>query len=270
LKLLFWNLQGKKPLDEAAELIHEVDCDIAAFCECSDDFAADVQVQLNALYSKGYRHQETPGCNRIKVLVRDALNSISLLNQHKYFSLMLLKQGAQRLILAFVHMPSKLHSGEDELRSLCEKLTHQISAEEMANDVQDSLVIGDFNVNPFESPIISFSGLLATNSMDCVERDQWTRKGDTKRVFFNPMWSLYAQHLHQPGSHHYRRLTEDVIEWHFLDQVIIRASLISKFSLPDLRLVDSTTRFSFRKKSGKPFVSDHLPISCRLNLAGGI
>ncbi|MBK9161156.1 MAG: endonuclease/exonuclease/phosphatase family protein [Nitrosomonadales bacterium] len=266
MKILFWNTQNKPLVSELTELILEEDCDVAAFCETTDATVLATVSALGAQHNKAYLFQATPGCERIRVVLKDGFEVVSLLNQHKYFSLMKLCSAGKELIVGFVHFPSKYSHSLDEVRRASELLHMQLQEEERTHGVIDSLIIGDFNVDPFEMPMISFSGLSATNSRDCFSKDVVTRADESKRLFYNPMWSLYSLHAERPGSHKYRRLGEDVISWHFLDQVIIRPSLIDKFDFNALKLISNTTNYSFANRNGKPSLSDHLPIACEIGL----
>ena len=68
----------------------------------------------------------------------------------------------------------------------------------------------------------------------------------------------------RPGTHRYVRLGEDVVSWHFLDQVIIRPSVVDKFKFESLRLCYGTENYSYLNSNHAPTLSDHLPIMCEL------
>ncbi|WP_320153152.1 hypothetical protein [uncultured Tolumonas sp.] len=114
--------------------------------------------------------------------------------------------------------------------------------------------------------MISFYGMGASNGIDCSQRDTITCSGESNRLFYNPMWTLYSSNKDFPGTHKYARTGEDVVSWHFLDQVIIRPSLIEKFSFDSLSIITNTTQYKFTNKNNKPSLSDHLPIKCELAL----
>lgn len=264
MKLLFWNTENKDLTEEILELIVYEDVDIAAFCESSNAAAEEIINKLQQIHNKQYIFQETPGCDRIKVIVKAQLGNISLLTQHTYFSLVKLERKDNPLILGFVHLPSLAYHTPEQIRRAAQTLNERVQQEERLHEINDSLIIGDFNVNPFETPMIEFSGMGAINSSDALRREHVTDGGETKRLFFNPMWTLYSKYRERPGSHKYARLGVDVIHWHFLDQVIIRPSLISRFKFDELKIIDETKSFKLRGRYGTPKTSDHLPITCRL------
>lgn len=266
MKILFWNLKQQNLVKETAELVHEENIDFMAFSEASNAFVEELINILKSDYDQVFYFHETPGCDRIKVVTKLKLNEVMLLNQHKYFSLMLIMGNKRPLIVGMVHLPSKRYHEPDEIRRASEILYISILNEEEIHDVNDSLIFGDFNVDPFEMPMVSFTGMCATNHRDCISREIVTRAGEAKRVFYNPMWSLYSAFGQKPGTHKYDRYGEDVICWHFVDQVIIRPSLIDAFKFNSLKVLNGTTGHKYTNKNGLPNLSDHLPITCEVEL----
>ena len=266
MKILFWNLNNQNLVHETAELVHTEHIDFMAFSETNVEFVEKIINILELNYNKVFYFHETPGCNRIKVVSTLKFNEIMLLNQHKYYSLMLLNGNERPLIIGMVHFPSKRYHSPDEIRRAFEILHTSISHEEEIHGVNDSLIVGDFNVDPFEMPMVSFTGMCATNATDCIARDIVTRAEEGKRLFYNPMWSLYSVFAQRPGTHKYSRFGEDVIRWHFVDQVIIRPSLIDAFKFNSLKLISGTKVHKYTNKNGVPNLSDHLPIACEVEL----
>lgn len=265
MKFLFWNIQNKDLLEEVTELIVEEDCDIFAVAETDDALIEKVVEKLRIEYNAGYYSYSTPGCERIKIIAKFPIANMSLLNQHKYFSLIKVESGENAIIVGFVHLPSKYSHTLDIIRSISELLGNQLILEEDAHSITESILIGDFNTDPFEMPMISFSGISATNGIDCSNRGTVTRTGLKSKLFYNPMWTLYSKYKERPGSHRYIRLGEDVVSWHFLDQVIIRPTLVDDFNFESLRLIFETTNYNYLNINKAPKLSDHLPLTCEIN-----
>ncbi|MDA3788991.1 MAG: hypothetical protein PF503_10945 [Desulfobacula sp.] len=264
MKFLFWNMKNRPLVKEVAELIIESKCDICTFSEITDETLDQVTKLLFEKYNIEYYRYPTPGCERVKLIVTGQVEKISLLNQHKYYSLIKICRDNQKLIIGFVHFPSKFHHHPDELRRASEILRNQIFIEEKKHAINDSMVMGDFNVDPFEKPMVSFSGMGATNGIACSRREMVTRSGESNRLFYNPMWTLYSSYKDRPGSHRYNRLGEDVVSWHFLDQVLIRPTLIDKFKFEALMLIKGTKNYNYLNANQSPNLSDHLPLMCEI------
>lgn len=266
IKLLFWNTNNKPLIEEISELIESEHCNINAFAETDEETMKKVISILNKKHGTVYYQYNTPGCDRIKLILKFPINNISLLNQHKYFSLVKIDLPKSKIILGFVHFPSKIYHTQDEIRRASEILCTQIATEENRHDIENSLIIGDFNVDPFETPMISLTGMAATNGIECSRRDTVTRAAEKRKLFYNPMWVLYSKNRERPGSFKYSRPGEDVISWHFLDQVVIRPSLIEYFNFDSLNLIKGTVNFNYLNKNLTPVLSDHLPLTCQLDI----
>ena len=270
MKFLFWNIQKKPLTAQITELILESKCHLYAFAEASDETIEAVIEQLQSKYNTRCSLLPTPGCDKIKLIVLDPLSSlshISLLNQSKDFSLIKIDLPGLALIVGFVHLPAKLHRTPEQSRRACERLRDQIVEEEEIHGTDNSIVIGDFNVNPFEMPMISFTGMVATNGIACSQRDTIICDGESQRLFYNPMWTLYADHKERPGSHKYIRTGEDVVSWHFLDQVIMRPTLINHFNFDALTLIKKTENYYLTNSRHIPDPSDHLPLICEFEFS---
>ncbi|NOQ63685.1 MAG: hypothetical protein GQ582_04170, partial [Methyloprofundus sp.] len=203
----------------------------------------------------------------ITIIVVGDLN-ISLLNQDRYFSLVKIKGKNRELIAGFVHFPSKREYGLESLGKFFGDFRRQLVDEEVLYDAQDSIVIGDFNVNPFEQPMISFHSMGATNGQYCSQRNL-TVGNESNSLFYNPMWTLYAAHKERPGGFRYAKTSNNVLAWHFLDQVIIRPSLIECFNFDLLVVIKNTTTFNYLNRNQAPNknkVSDHLPLMCEIEI----
>jgi hypothetical protein len=264
MKFLFWNIQKKLLISEIAELISESECNIYAFAESSDEIIDKVIALLINKYNILCSSYPTPGCDKIKIVVNGKVENISLLNQDKHYSLIKISEKNNELIVGFVHFPSKLHHTLNQLRRISELLRNQILVEEELNSISDTMVIGDFNVDPFEMPMVSFTGMAATNGITCSQRESVICDGEENRLFYNPMWTLYSSHKERPGSHRYIRTGEDVVSWHFLDQVLIRPTLINRFKFESLILIKNTQNYNYLNTNQMPNLSDHLPLMCEI------
>ena len=266
MKFIFWNINKKPLVDELAELIYESQCDLCVLAESNEEIVEQVILCLNEKYEIECSLFANPGCDRIAFIVIGQLE-ISLLESHYYFSLVKIKGNQKSLIAGFLHFPSQLHTNNLELTGrMCEKVNHKIVRAESHYNIKDSLLMGDFNVNPFDLPMISFRSLGATNGQQCSLRGTISSYGDAKELFYNPMWTLYAKYKERPGSYRYPATANHVLTWHFFDQVIIRPSLIENFNFDALSLVMETKNFNYLNKNKFPELSDNLPLVCEIDI----
>ena len=265
MKLLFWNLQKKELTSEVIELFNEQNPDLIGFAEGDGLDTSLLTQSLRDEYDKDYIRVETPGCEKL-IVFKKAPACVELMTQHKDYSLLKLSLNGQDYVLCFVHLPSKLHQTDEQQRRACERLYNQVSAEEERHNIEKSIIIGDFNINPFESAMISFSGLAATNGIDCCLRKSVMSDGETKKLFYNPMWTLYKDYKLRPGSHRYIKTGVSVATWHILDQIVMRPDLVDFFNFDSLSFLTKTENYSYISSNGKPSLSDHLPLVCEFNI----
>lgn len=261
MKLLFWNLQKKDLTKQIAELIYEQQPTIVSLAEGDKTPLTDLLALINSQNGHQYHHIDNPGCDKINILCSKSIN-LELSHQHKDYSVIKINLSSEIYLLCFVHLPSKLYQLEDQQRRACERLSKTIISEEELHNTENTIIMGDFNINPYESAMVSFSGLAASNGIDCSQRRSVKSDGETSKLFYNPMWTLYSQYKERPGSYRYSQPGNNILSWHFLDQVIIRPNLVGKFDFNSLKFIIKTKNFTYTDKHGRPSISDHLPLIC--------
>ena len=135
-----------------------------------------------------------------------------------------------------------------------------------------SVVFGDFNANPFESPIASATGMHAVVSKTIAESEPRTMLDRSYPYFYNPMWNLFGDEpaSSAPATYYFRGSDPHELYWHMLDQVLIRPSLLNRFDFSALQIVTTLNGIKLTSKSGYPDdmrFSDHLPVVFALDLA---
>ncbi|MGD1917680.1 MAG: hypothetical protein ACFCAD_01620 [Pleurocapsa sp.] len=170
-------------------------------------------------------------------------------------------------ILVALHLPSKLRMKDEEQVFECVSVIQSIEEAETRVGHDRTLVIGDFNMNPFETGMVSAGGFHAV--MDRNEAVKSSRKvqGKECKYFYNPMWRVMGNDTNDClGSYYYRggRLS---YFWNTFDQVLLRPSLLDYFKSEDVSIISSIGSQSLIKnnKIDQSF-SDHLPILIKLDI----
>jgi hypothetical protein len=133
---------------------------------------------------------------------------------------------------------------------------------------QNSMLVGDFNMNPFEDGMVSADGIHGV--MDKAIALKLTRVvgGETRPYFYNPMWGrLGDESTGPPGTYYYPGSGQISQFWNTFDQVLLRPSLLDYYSSAALKVV---TKIGDRDllKDGKidKSISDHLPLLVGLTI----
>lgn len=177
------------------------------------------------------------------------------------------------MLLCSAHLPSQLIPTEREQDSLLRDLSALIADMERRRGHSRTLIIGDFNVDPFQYGLYSTAGLHAVPTRRLAMQDTRIVAGSTHRYFFNPMWRFFSDAtLGPPGTFFWRQARPDCRFWYIFDQVLLRPSLLQYFLNADLEILTGDGQVSFESaRDGRPdrtTGSDHFPILIRLNYPG--
>ena len=164
-------------------------------------------------------------------------------------------------ILVGVHLPSKLFPRAEMMREvIVQEIVNNIEAVEIRIGSKNTIVVGDFNVNPYEDCCVNanlFFGLPVFDEI--VNRKSKTIAGKTFYMFYNPMWNFLGDRSKPYGTYYHEG--SDTY-WSILDTVIIRPDLKERFKDDSLRILSGTNKMTLLEDNGHPDkrFSDHLPI----------
>lgn len=164
MNFLFWNT-AKRDLDiNIIDLVDDTKAEIITLAEYSGDPLA----LLKKLRDKGHQHLLVPnlGCERITILSSIPSHCIQPKFDSDRFTIKELQLGGNIPILfVALHLPSKLHLSEDDQLLRATNLREEIERIEAEIGHDNTIALGDFNMNPFDKGMISANGL---NSIPCA------------------------------------------------------------------------------------------------------
>ena len=268
VNFLFWNLNKNYSLDLLVRLVNNHAVDIVMLAECpmkTTEILLGLNVNANALF-----HDNPGQCNRIMIISKLPKARVKPIFETDRITIRQLRiPNRLELLLAVVHLQSKLHQSEDSQKFEATEIAKDIIRMENKVKHNRTLLVGDLNMNPFEHGIVAASGLHAT--MDRRIAEQGKRMVHTKEFpfFYNPMWSLLGDASEYPPGSYYRRESGQVAYfWHMFDQVLIRPELLPNFENKHLKILDTDGQISLLRNGfpDKKIASDHLPILFRLNI----
>jgi hypothetical protein len=266
--LLFWNLK-RRPLDPlVGALAREVGADIVTLAE-SDAGIDETLAHLNA-DTQSFYFPDLLAPTRLRVFSRFLPNWIQPIEDGLGFSI---RQYAPPIGAAFmmvaVHFPSKLYRTEDDYRLVCGQLARAVEAAEARMGHSRTVIIGDFNMNPFESGLSSAGGLHAVMDRRVAAKEERTVLGSQYKFFYNPMWGRLGDVRGRPaGTHYYDSGQALNFYWNMLDQVLLRPSLLDAFDDDGIKIVTEIAGTSLLDAAGRPDkskASDHLPVVVQLH-----
>jgi endonuclease/exonuclease/phosphatase family metal-dependent hydrolase len=173
----------------------------------------------------------------------------------------------QVLLLAALHFQSQM-VWDSEDQALQATILHRdiVETEDVVGH-QRTVLVGDLNMNPFDSGVVGAQALNAVMTRELARTEDRTVAGRPYRFFYNPMWACFGDRTPgPPGTYFHASSSPSNHFWHVFDQVLLRPSLMDV--LTEVRILEDDGHESLLTGRGRPRateVSDHLPILFRLN-----
>jgi hypothetical protein len=130
------------------------------------------------------------------------------------------------------------------------------------------IVLGDFNMNPYDRGMNLAKGLNAMMTRQCIAKGFRTHLTEQYEFYYNPMWSLLGDNSDGPAGTIYDTSNQGPYGWSMYDQVLINQSIVSMFR--DVRILTHAGKSPLVDENGRPDrenASNHLPIL--VTLRGG-
>jgi exonuclease III len=267
-KFLFWNINRKPIANVVAELAATQKADVVILAE-STLTPRSLLATLNSAAGSGFR-LSTGVSKGITILTRFSRDFLRPVHESDHLSISRLMLPARsEILLAAVHLPSKLYWSPESQGFECAELARLIAQEEDRAGHQRTVLVGDMNMNPFEPGLVSSVGLNAVTSRRIAERVTRTVQGRAYRLFYNPMWGHFGDvQGDTAGSYFYDSAEHLNYFWNVFDQVLLRPELAKRFNSDQLSIVKAVGQRSLVRPDGRPDVtlySDHLPIVFELD-----
>jgi len=238
MNILFWNLNKKDLTDVIKEIAEKYDIDIFVFCE----YAIDDYKFITSLnnQSKIFNEVENYDLNRLKVFSSIDTKKFKPLEFSDFWGIYEVERtGYPKFILTTVHLPSKMWFTSDSQSTEIEFLSDDIKESVDKTNNKNVVLLGDFNVNPFEKGMITTKGLHST--MDKRIALTGGRKVQNRffEFYYNPMWNFLG----------------------------FSPSLVNFINIKDIEIVIKTKSFNLVNNNARidKKYSDHLPLKFTIN-----
>ncbi|WP_207736128.1 hypothetical protein [Fusibacter ferrireducens] len=128
-----------------------------------------------------------------------------------------------------------------------------------------SIIIGDFNMNPFDDGMTLVTGFNAVMCPNIAKKIRRTYLKKDYDFYYNPMWDIMGKSSSNVKGTYYYTNTMESLYWNTFDQVLFSGSLLSDIIINEIKVIDhlgdtSLTTALSNKPNFKVY-SDHLPIS---------
>jgi exonuclease III len=261
--LMFWNIGRQDNHAAIGQLCREHDVDILLLAE-GETAPAALAADINDAAGLTRMLWELPRLgSRIRAFTRYAPGFLEPAFDDPHVKMLHLRPpiGVPLLIVS-AHLPSKLRIDDEDQSYRIRQLRRDIEDQEVRSGHQNTVVIGDLNVNPFEDALTAADGLHGVMDKNLAIRPARTVQGKAWDYFYNPMWSrLGDDSVGPPGTYWYAGSGLVNHFWNTFDQVLLRPALLPYFDRERLLVLDHVGENPILKSGrGAIGLSDHLPL----------
>jgi len=273
INFLFWNIAKKDLTHRIRRLVdlHAIDVLILAESMIPD---AVILGKLNDKPEPEYYCAPGLVCDRLSVFARFSPEFLAVVNESERMTIRALRlPNCPEVLIAAIHMPSKREWDDPSQDVECTALAEDIRCAENKVGHSRTVLVGDFNMNPFQGGMVAARGLHGVMTRQTAMKLSSTVQARGYKFFYNPMWGFFGDRDGDPpGTHYYEKAVHRVFFWNIFDQVLVRPELLDCFNTQDVAILDSDGTESLVDAKGRPDkrkASDHLPIKFALKLLKG-
>lgn len=278
ISFLFWNLMGRQATNRTARrdtvrnhlvrIATTYPIDVFLFAESAFE-PAEFTLALNAAQARAF-HFPPSSSRRIQMYTRLAPGSVAdqFDSADDRLTIRRLTTASQtEILVAALHFQSRRGWTVDEQALEATVTQRFISETEDFAGHRRTLIVGDFNMNPFDLGMVGAQTLNAVMARELARHEDRKVAGRTYRYFYNPMWGHFGDRTPGPPGTYFHSPGPGGVYWNMFDQVLLRPDLMDL--LAELRILDNDGQESLLTERGRPHsstASDHLPILFRLDL----
>lgn len=255
IKLLFWNLARNSIEEYIANIIIENDIDICIFAEYNRIIFETILSKLN----NGYNiFDGMGGCDKITLIARSSYD-VEIRREQNRYTIYSISDITEKYIITGIHLQDRLNFDAEYRKNTIREIVKDVKEQENTLKHDNTIVIGDFNANPFDEELIQKDTFNAVLFKDLIFKTEYVKvDGVQYRRFYNPMLNCISEEDSTYGSYYYDSGIKSIY-WYFFDQVIVRKSLVDRLS--DIRIIKVINNQRLIKAI-KPNsdISDHLPL----------
>lgn len=178
-------------------------------------------------------------------------------------------------ILGGVHFPSKMYTSSIKQKDIAVQFKRSIDKIETKLGLS-SIIIGDFNMNPFELGMVHREGFHALSSLE-LSREKKSFYSNSYSPFYNPSWFKLGdiefdgnEFKERPSGSFFSKGSSDIeYYWYLFDQIILRHNLAQYFDFQEFEYLTMIGEKSLLNDDLTPNdkeYSDHLPLKIALKL----
>lgn len=263
-RIVFWNVNRKDLTPLVCDLAIETAPDVVVLNECPVPIAETLQA-LRSRGDTGFFVPKSASEDRFHCFCRSAALDLSELHKGIRTSYRRLTLDSEHAVFGLVHGLDMRNYDAAKRQEFAHELANQLAFVKSQCGHNRLILMGDFNMNPYDVGMNLASGLNAMMTKACVSAGQRTYLEKQYDFYYNPMWSLFGDGSAGPAGTFYNLSGPGMYGWNMIDQVIMSHSLVHQ--LESVRIVSHAGGRPLIDDRGRPdskHASDHLPIVLEL------
>lgn len=255
MNILFWNLKQNNIHGLIKQCLLENNISIAVFSEHSgvDFVSLQKEMHPNYKYIEGMG-----GCEKVALFVSSSAQ-VAVKREQSRYALYEVSYCNTNYIIVGIHLQDRRSSDTAVRIETIGRLMNDIKNLEQSTKCKNTIIIGDFNANPYDAELLQMNAFHAVLFKDLIRKSETrTVDGVAYRRLYNPILHFLSEDTKNYGSFYYSIGSGTPI-WHCLDQVLVSRPLID--SIVSLRYVRMIGEISLIKATcPNKDISDHLPL----------
>ncbi len=266
-RIIFWNVNKKDLTSLVCSITKSNNADVVVLNENKVPIKETLQALQENVSPDFYRPNSSQSSEeRFHCFCKNRKLDLSELHALSRTSVRKIDIGQHRVLLALVHGVDMRNYDADTRQSSAQSLMSNMEFVKMQRKTNKLILLGDFNMNPYDKAMNLAAGLNAMMTKSCVKNGLRRHIDQDYDFYYNPMWSLFGDNTDGPAGTVYDTSNQGPYGWSMLDQVLISHSIVNLFQ--DVRILTEAGPQLLMDAKGRPnpIASDHFPIL--VNLGG--
>ena len=262
LRILFWNVNKKELTRLVCSITASTNADVVVLLENIVSMEETLQA-LQANVSRDFYHPTVISTDqqRFHCFCKSPALDLSETHDGTRTSVRKLRIGRHNTLLALVHGVDIRNYDPETRQGVAQGLADEMRLVQQQKNTKKLILLGDFNMNPFERGMNLAVGLNAMMTKACVHSGYRTFLKKQYDYYYNPMWSLFGDNTDGPAGTIYNTSSQGPYGWSMLDQVVIHYSVVGLFDR--VKILTEAGQEPLMNNMGRPDrdkASDHFPI----------
>lgn len=229
VNILFWNVNKKdlRPLVCSIALAHSVD--VVILCEnktSTTDTLIDLQTRVSSRFCAPLTISPTP---RFHCFSRSAGLDLEEVHEGARISVRRMQLNQQVVLLGVVHGIDMRNNDTETRQAAAQAMADEFRFVQEMQKTRQMILVGDFNMNPFDRAMNLAAGMNAMMTQSCVQRGTRTFQKKEYDFYYNPMWNLLGDKSGGPSGTVYDISNVGPYGWSMLDQVLVHHGALHLF-----------------------------------------